>query len=125
MLSSCTWWLTNLFQEVDSTTTVTMPSLFRDLFVIALCWGAVRATLQPDVYCVNLPHEVERKQAMESRFHSANLQNVQWVGVDGSSLDLSDPSIVKSFGPSLQHLLSAEVGTALSHVNAWYVLSVD
>merc|ERR1711988_1292668 len=53
--------------------------------VLVLCLAGLAAALQPTAYCINLEQHADRRHHMEEVFSAANLANVNWEGVDGSS----------------------------------------
>merc|ERR1711988_1736985 len=87
--------------------------------VLVLCLAGLAAALQPTTYCINLEQHADRRHHMEEVFSAANLANVNWEGVDGSSL--SEEELNKYFltEGTRAKLLPAELGAALSHISIW------
>jgi len=54
---------------------------------------------------------------MESTFAAANLQNINWVGVDGKTVDTATYPFLTS--TIMQKLLTSELGAMASHINVW------
>merc|ERR1711988_1461259 len=85
--------------------------------VLVLCLAGLAAALQPTTYCINLEQHADRRHHMEEVFSAANLANVNWEGVDGSSLSEEELNKYSFLTEGTRaKLLPAELGAALSHI---------
>merc|ERR1711988_1850191 len=87
--------------------------------VLVLCLAGLAAALRPTAYCINLEQHADRRHHMEEVFSAANLANVNWEGVDGSSLSEEELNKYSFLTEGTRaKLLPAELGAALSPTSA-------
>merc|ERR1711988_20374 len=85
---------------------LTFHSFIMKAFAVVLvsCLAGLAAALQPTTYCINLEQHADRRHHMEEVFSAANLANVNWEGVYGSSLSEEElnkySSLPRAPGPS-------------------------
>merc|ERR1711988_6838 len=101
---------------------LTFHSFIMKAFAVVLvsCLAGLAAALQPTTYCINLEQHADRRHHMEEVFSAANLANVNWEGVYGSSLSEEELNKYSFLTEGTRaKLLPAELGAALSHISIW------